>query len=278
MSNFSKTAAAAVILSLTLLAGCGNFEWFPKTGTFSNNSTASSTGTKPGTLMKEFPFPTAVSIRSVSDIAYDKNTQSFWLLAETSSSPVNTPTALVQISAVTGSYKGRGDAAFWPEEILNGSTLVYDGNFFWITASGVPGGKVYQVFPNGLYNNSFYNCPDSSTGFCQGLAFDPATSSYWRTGSDSTTLVNYNLAGGIATSVASYSNSLFAGASDLAFDAASNEVFVVNNGIIRINKSSGAYLGSIPFILPGTGRGDWDGSYFWGVDNSSKSIKALFVR
>jgi len=267
-----------VILSLTLLAGCGNFEWFPKTGTFSNNSTASSTGTKPGTVMREFPFPTAVSIRSVSDIAYDKNTQSFWLLAETSISPSDSPTALVQIDALTGSYKDKKDAAFWPFDILNGSNLAYDGSFFWITASGVPGGKVYQVFSSGLYNNSFYNCPASSTGYCQGLAFDPATSSYWSAGSDNTTLANYNLAGGSATSVASYSNSLFVGASDLAFDSASNEVFVVNNGIIRINKSSGAFLGSIPFILPGSGRGDWDGSYFWVVDNSSKSIKALFVR
>lgn len=228
--------------------------------------------------MREFPFPTAVSIRSVSDIAYDKRTQSFWLLAETSSSPADSPTALVQMDALNGSYKDKKDAAFWPFDILSGSNLAYDENFFWITANGVSGGKVYQVFPNGLYNNSFYNCPASSTGFCQGLAFDPATSSYWSTGSDSTTLVNYNLAGGSVTSVASYSNSLFAGASDLAFDSVSNEVFVVNNGIIRINKSSGAYLGSIPFILPGAGRGDWDGTYFWVVDNSSKSIKALFVR
>lgn len=231
--------------------------------------------------MREFPFPTSpVAIRSVSDIAYDKNTQSFWLLAEISSSPVNTPTALVQISAVTGSYKGRGDAAFWPEEILNGSTLIYDGNFFWITASGVPRGRVYRVFPSGLYNNIFYNCPppSTSTGFCLGLAFDPATSSYWSADSGNTTLDNFNIAGGSATSVASYSNSLFAGVSDVAFDSASNEVFVVNNGIIRINKSSGAFLGSIPFILPGAGRGDWDGTYFWVVDNSSKSIKALFVR
>lgn len=228
--------------------------------------------------MREFPFPTAVSIRSVSDIAYDKRTQSFWLLAETSSSPADSPTALVQMDALNGSYKGIKNAASWPFDVLNGSNLAYDDNFFWITANGVSGGKVYQVFPNGLYNNSFYNCPASSTGFCQGLAFDPVTSSYWSTGSDNTTLANYNLAGGIATSLVSYSNSLFAGASDLAFDSASNEVFVVNNGIIRVNKSSGAYLGSIPFILPGAGRGDWDGTYFWVIDNSTKSIKALFVR
>jgi hypothetical protein len=229
--------------------------------------------------MKVFPFPAApVSVRSVSDIAYDSTTQSFWLLAETSSSPLNTPTSLVQISAVTGNYIGRLDAVSWPFEIVNGSTLVYDRSSFWITSSVVSVPRVFQVASNGVYIGNFINCPATSSGICVGLGFDAATSSYWTAGSDNTSLVNYQLASAnIIGSAVPYASSLFAGASDVAFAAAAGEVFVVKGGITRVNRV-GAVLGTIPFTVPGNGRGDWDGIYFWVVDNSSKSLKALFVR
>lgn len=279
-----KTVLALLIIGMLLQAGCGsNFEWFPKNGAFNNHSTGSSFVTKPGTVMREFTFPDAV--KWVSDVAYDKSGESFWLLAWTSGSPPNAPNALVRISAVNGEFISPivyNDSS-WPYTMLDGSTLVLEGTSFWITSNGSDGGvaarEVYKIASNGIYwpldAKSKYACP-TSTGFCRGLAFDADTSSYWSAASDNAELVSYQL--DTVASATTYSNSLFAGASDVAFDSLTNEVFVVNNGVIRVNKSSGAYLGSIPFTLPGTGRGDWDGSYFWVADNGSKSIKALFVR
>ncbi len=267
-------------MMVTLLAGCGNFEWFPQNSAFTNHSTASSSVTQPGTVMRELPFP--ATVKWVSDISYDKSNATFWLLAWTGLAiPPNAPNALVKINATTGAYISKVDASSWPFTILDGSTLAYDGSFFWITSngsnSGVVASEVYQIRWDGSYSNT-YPCLSTSTGFCRGVAFDAATSSYWTAGSDTANLVNYQVAGSTYSSSVTYSNNLYSGASDVAFDSATNEVFVVNNGIVRVNKSSGAYLSSIPFTLPGTGRGDWDGTYLWVVDNSSKSIKALFVR
>lgn len=279
MNLFGKTVSALLISGALLQSGCGsNFEWFPKGGAFSNSST--STATKPGTVMRELPYP--ANVQWVSDISYDRVTNTFWMLAWTQGLPPNAPNSLVKISAVTGDYISKVDANTWPFTILDGSTLVFDGTSFWITSngsnSGVAASEVYQILSNGMYFGTKYNCPATSTGFCQGLAFDSSTSSYWSAGSDNTKLVNYQLANNSVASAAVYSNGLFAGASDISFDAASGEAFVVNNGILLVNKSNGAVLGSISFSLPGAGRGDWDGTYFWVVDNGSKSIKALFVR
>lgn len=293
MNFYGKTVFAVLVIGLLLQAGCGsNFEWFPKNVTFVNSSTSTSPVTRPGTVMRTLVFPS--SVKWVSDIAYVKSSNSFWLLAGTTGDvtnpDINPPAnALVQVNVSDGSIIQKIDPNPnypWSNNVVNGSALAYDGTSFWITSNGYSAGspvsEIYQLTSSGLYFDAKkYSCPATSTGFCQGLALDsnPATYSYWSAGSDSARLLaNYSVVDGVVTSFKTYANLWSAnGVSDVAFDSATGEVFVVKNGIIRVSRS-GAYLGSIPFTLPGTGRGDWDGTYFWVVDNSSKSIKALFVR
>ena len=103
---------------------------------------------------------------------------------------------------------------------------------------------------------------------------------FWSAASDFAKLVNYQVAeNGVVSSAATYIN-LWSGSglTDVSFDSATGQVFVIKNGVILVQGSSGTGLGTISFTVPGSGRGDWDGRYFWVVDNTSKSIKALFVR
>ncbi len=281
-----RTALAALALS-ALISGCGsNFEWFPDDGVFNNNSTVPVPGTAPGTVMLVIPFPASpVSVKAVSDIAYDKNSGSFWLLAVTSAlgNSSNAPDALVQMTPA-GEVLSTLNANAWPPNtIIDGSTLAYDGNSFWITGSGTIGpGEIYRITRSGseaMYLNISYNCPATSRGFCQGLAWDNATASFWSAAADSASLVNYQLSSGVVTSLKTYTN-LWAGVgvTDVSFDSATGEVFVVKSGVLRVKGSNGARLNKITFPVPGNGRGDWDGQYFWVVDNSAHSLKALFIR
>ena len=281
-------AVAAAIL----LAGCGsNFEWFPKPGPFANRSTP--VVPVPGMVMRQISFPTLpFPVKAVHDIAYDKITASFWMLAVFNGNSSNAPDALVQVkkntvdsAAVT--YVDRKDQVEWPVSISKRSTLAYDGSSFWITSGrssqGGVASKVYKIVPfvvEAMYLGSFYNCPATSSGFCQGLAWDATTSSFWSAASDIAMLVNYQVLNGAVSSLVSYQDRWSGnGVTDVSFDNATNEVFVINqNGIIRVKANSGAFLGNIPFTVPGNGRGDWDGQYFWVIDNNAKKIKALFVR
>ena len=92
-------------------------------------------------------------------------------------------------------------------------------------------------------------------------------------------MANYQQSSAVVTSSITYSG-LWSGSgvTDVAFDSASGEVFVVKGGVIRVRGSSGAGLGTIAFSVPGEGRGDWDGTNFWVVDNAAKKIKALYIR
>lgn len=238
--------------------------------------------TAPGTVMREIPFPAAVIW--ASDIAYDKLSGSFWLLAGTASAAVSTPNVIVQVTAATGAWVKTINANSWPFTIVDGSTMAFDGSSFWITSNGQSGGvnvsSIYQIFSNGIYLNNYYACAATTTGFCQGLAWDSTTASLWSAGSDNPKLVKNEIVNGVLLpSGQSYAN-LWSGSgvTDVSFDSATGEVFVVKNGVIRVKANSGTALGTIAFTLPGNGRGDWDGQYFWVVDNGAKKIKAVFVR
>jgi hypothetical protein len=274
----------------TLLGGCGgsDFEWFPNNGSFANSSTATAAGVSPGTVVSEIPFPAVV--KWASDLVFDRSSATFWLLAGTTGTPdQNAPDALVQLNPQTGAVMNVAFASNWPLTILNGSTLTFDGVSFWVTSHGfinsVAASQVYQIAFNGanaVYFNGFYNCPATSVnaaGICQGLAWDGATASFWSAGSDNTKLANYNVASNISVSSAVLYSNIWStiGVDDVAFDPASGEVLVMKGGVIRVSRG-GVFLGTIPFSLPGTGRGDWDGQFFWVVDNSSKSMKAIFIR
>lgn len=275
----------AVLLLPVILSGCGsNFEWFPKGGAFNNNSTTTVPVTLPGTVVREIPFPVLPTgaVQAVSDLFYDRSSATFWLLAVINGNVSNAPDALVQITT-SGDYVMRVDATAWPAAIVNGSTLAFDGSSFWITSAKSGVSEIYQIFSNGQYLNRKFTCPATSpvtgSSFCQGLAWDSASSSYWSAAADSATLANYQQSSAVVTSSITYSG-LWSGngVTDVAFDSASGEVFVVKGGVIRVRGSSGVGLGTIAFSLPGDGRGDWDGTNFWVVDNTAKKIKALFVR
>jgi len=267
-----------LLLSVVFIGGCGsNFEWFPKYGGFNNSSTATVPVTAPGTVMRTIPFPTVVQF--VSDIAFDKNTATFWMLAGTSTAPLNTPNVLVQINATTGAFIRTVNAGSWPFTIVDGSTMTYDGVSFWVT-SGVTVSEVYLIFSNGNYLNNNYPCAASASGLCRGIAWDSTTSSLWSAGSDNTALVKYQVLNGVLLAPPLTYAGLWpgGGVSDVSFDSVTGQVFVVRSGVVLVQGSSGTVLQTISFTVPGTGRGDWDGQFLWVVDNTSKSIKALFVR
>jgi hypothetical protein len=290
----------AVSLLSFLLGACGsNFEWFPK------GAQTAAPVIKSATVKKELPFPkakfenTSTMVKWASDLVYDSATKSFWLLAGTTGAdgPGSAPNALVQMSAETGSHMQTLLAStdwVWPFTIVSGSTLAYDGSSFWITShgnlSGTVDSNVYQLFanPSGTMANyfgaasNFFACPATSTGFCQGLAWDGAN--FWSAASDSSRVVSYQVDQSVTptkTSVISKYESLWSsnGITDVSFDKATSSVFVISDGIIWVRAGSSAAFQSSNLSVPvGTARGDWDGQYLWVVDNATKSIKALFVR
>jgi len=283
-----KTLGA--LLLAAFIAGCGsNFEWFPDDGGFNNNTTATQPVTAPGTVMREIPFPSGVQI--ASDIFFDRSSGLFWLLAGTSTAPLNTPNVLVQLSMSVNTSAAavvrtvtQTPGFVWPLEITGDSNMVFDGTTFWITSHGLSGGvvpvsQVYQLLSTGQYLGDFYTCPATSTGFCQGLAWDSTTSSFWSAASNLVSLVNYQVINGTVSSAVTYTNLWTgSGVTDVSFDSLTGQVFVIRNGVMLVQGNSGTLLGTIAFTVPGSGRGDWDGQFFWVVDNTSRSLKALFVR
>jgi hypothetical protein len=213
----------------------------------------------------------------ISDLAYDKTSSAFWLLAGTSSAP----NVLVKISATTGLSLGEAALDATLGNIVDGSSMAFDGSSLWITSNGFSGGvpvsEIYQVWPSGILQKT-YPCPATTTGFCQGLVWDPATFSFWAAGSNNNGLTNFQLANGAVTSEKTYPNLWSTnGVTDMGFDISTNQLVVLKDGMIPVNASNGIVGTKKSFILPGNGRGDWDGTYFWAIDNTEKKLKAVVV-
>lgn len=262
-----------------LLAGCGNnFEWFPSGG-FSNNSTGGSTGSTVGKVMKRIHFPSGITW--VTDLVYDKTNGGFWLLYGTNTAP----TAIQKMGAIftntssaTGQLSGtKISANAWPFSIEDGSSMAFDGTSFWITSNSATASKVYQIGFNGQVLAT-YPCPATTTGFCQGLVWDPVTTSFWTAGSDNTKLSNYQLAdNGVISSQKDYSGLWTTpGVSDVSFDNASNQTLVMKEGVILVK--GGGVVGKKTLTLTGKGKGDWDGSLLWVVDNANKVVNGLSLK
>ncbi len=273
-----------IILVYFVCAGCGSdFEWFPKYGSFSNRSTAGN-GTSPvtspvGTVKQIIPFPAGVTW--ITDLVYDKNSSSFWLLTGTPSAP----SAIVKMSINTGILVDQIDIAD-PGNLVDGCSMAYDGSSFWITSNvydnsvtpRVPKSEIYQFSSFGFLLKT-YPCPPTTTGFCQGLAWDSTTSSFWAAGSDNRILENFQFANGAVTSHQPYANLWDTnGVSDAGFDSIAKKLLVIKGGVVQVDAFNGTAGNKVSFTPPGTGRGDWDGTYFWFIDNSAKKIKAVIVK
>jgi hypothetical protein len=272
-----------VLATALLLAGCGNnFEWFPNGG-FTNTSTGGSTGATAGKVMKKVAFPSGVTW--ITDLAVDKTNGGFWLLYGTNTAPTGIQkmtAAFTNTSSTTGQLTGsRLNAGNWPLTIVEGSSLSFDGTSFWVTSNGSNGGtpvsQIYQIGAGGQLLDT-YSCPATTTGFCQGLAWDPVSASFWTAGSNNTVLSNYLVAGnGTISSQQNYAGLWQTnGVSDVAFDSASGQTLVVKDGVTVVK--GGTVLAKKSFTLPGNGKGDWDGSLLWIVDNSTKVIKGLSLK
>ncbi|HZV81277.1 MAG TPA: hypothetical protein VFF53_03815 [Geobacteraceae bacterium] len=233
------------------------------------------------TVEKTLAFPTGVGW--VGDIAFHKSSSSFWLLAGTNGPP---PNSLVKISATTGEVMQKVSAVSWPFSIVEGSSLAFDGNTFWVSSNGfdssgpapVPISEIYRILANGQYFATF-PCPATTTGFCQGLAWDGTN--LWAAGSDNRDLVKFQTqaVSGALPVLATYANLWSTdGISDAGFDTVAGQVLVLKDGLITVNSTDGSLLGSKGFALPGTGKGDWDGSLFWVVDNTNKKLLGLSVK
>lgn len=233
------------------------------------------------TIQKTISFPSGVGW--VADIAYHKASSSFWLLAGTSGPP---PNSLVKIDAANGQQLSRLGAVNWPAEIDKDSYLAFDNNTFWISSSGydntgatpVPKSEIYRILGTGMYYAT-YNCPATSKGFCQGLAWDGTD--LWAAGSDNMDLVKFQTTAvnGTLPVLVTYPGLWVTnGVSDVGFDSATGELLVLKGGVIPVDGTSGALLAGKSFTLPASGRGDWDGSLFWVVDNTNKKLLGLAIR
>ena len=234
------------------------------------------------TLQAPIPFP--ATVKSVSDIAHDARDNSYWLLASLTSGTI--PNALVKINA-GGQALQTVFLAFSPLSFIGeDSSLAYDGTSFWVSSSGydnsvdpaVPKSEIYRIASNGQYQG-FFPCPATSTGFCQGVAWDGTT--LWAAGSDNRRLVNFRnqAVSGALPVVKSYDNIWSSnGVSDVGSDRTNGRLLVLKGGLITVNGADGGLLGSKGFTLPGTGKGDWDGTYFWVVDKvNSRLLRLSFL-
>lgn len=243
------------------------------------NISAARSATPAYTIQKALSFPAGVGW--VADIAYHKASASFWLLAGTSGPPPNT---LVKIDATSGQQLSKLDAVSWPFYIGEASYLAFDGNTFWISSSGydnsgatpVLKSEIYRILNTGTYYAT-YNCPATLTGFCQGLTWDGAN--LWAAGSDNMDLVSFQEVSGVLTTTNTFKNLWGTnGVSDIGFDSAAGQLLVLKGGVIPVDRTSGTLLTGKGFTLPASGRGDWDGSLFWVVDNSSRKLLGLTIK
>lgn len=231
------------------------------------------------TLQTPIPFP--ATVKSVSDIAYAGSNNSYWLLASLTSGAV--PNALVRIDA-SGQALQTVFLAYSPQSFIGEeSYLAYDGTSFWVSSSGydnsvvppVPKSEMYKIASNGQYLG-FFPCPATSTGFCQGLAWDGAN--LWASGSDNRHLVNFQnqASGGALPLVRRFDNIWNTnGVGDAGYDRTSGQLLALKDGLITVSGTDGTLLGNMPFTLPGTGKGDWDGTYFWVVDKVNSRLLRL---
>ncbi len=272
------TAAAPATFTLSATGVTTLYAWAKDAA---GNVSAAQAFTPVFTVQKTLAFPTGVGW--VGDIAYHKSSASFWLLAGTSGPP---PNSLVKINATTGEVLQRLNGVSWPFTILEGSSLAFDGNTFWISSNGfdnsvspaVPKSEIYRILSTGLYYAT-YPCPATATGFCQGLAWDGTD--LWAAGSDTMNLVKFSTTAvsGALPVLASYANLWSTnGVSDMGYDSALGQLLVLKDGLVTVTGATGGVVGSKGFTLPGTGKGDWDGSLFWVVDNANKKLLGLSVK
>src|SRR5512138_1243378 len=238
-----------LILILSLLAGCGgDFEWLPE-----NQPIPPTPATPAGTVLKTIPFPTGVSW--VVDLAADRTGATLWLLVGSSSSA----TALVQVNSSTGQVLQTLAANSWPLFINQASSLAFDGLHFWATSfgfqNGFPQSFIYELDGTARVIAT-YQCPATTTGFCQGLAWDGTN--FWTAGSDNATLDRFQVVG--TALISQNFNNLWdtPGVTDVSFDAGTSQVLVMKNQLLFFSPQQATVVAKQ--TLPLTGSGDWDGS------------------
>jgi hypothetical protein len=257
-----------LILTLSLLAGCGgDFQWLPD-----NQPITPTPPTPAGTVKKTIPFPAGISW--VVDLASDRTGATLWLLTGASNSAA---TALVQVNSSTGQVVNTLAANNWPIFINQNSSLAFDGQQFWATSygflNGIPQSFIYELDGTARVIAT-YQCPATTTGFCQGLAWDGAT--FWTAGSDNSSLARFELVG---TALQSQSfNNLWdtAGVTDVAFDTGAKQVLVTKNQLLFFSLQQATVVAKQ--TLPQTGTGDWDGSLLWVIDNTNRKILGMTIR
>ncbi len=256
-----------LILMLSLLAGCGDFQWLPESQPVPPTPT-----TPAGTVVKTISFPAGVS--RVIDLASDRTGTTLWLLVGTSSSA----TALVQVNSSTGQVGTTLPANNWPLFINQNSSLAFDGQRFWATSYGfqnnIPQSFVYELDGVTAQVIATFQCPATTTGFCQGLAWDGTT--FWTAGSDNATLTKFQVVG---TAISSQNfNNLWdsVGVTDVAFDTGTNQALIMKNQLLFFSPQQAGVVAKQS--LPQTGPGDWDGSLLWVIDNANLKILGMTVR
>ncbi len=256
-----------LILTLFLLAGCGSdFQWLPE-----NQPIPPTPPTPAGTVKKTIPFPAGISW--VIDVASDRTGATLWLLVSPNST--SAATALVQVSTSTGQVVNTLPANSWPVFLNQSSSLAFDGQRFWATSFGAaPKNFIYELDGTARIIATF-ECPATTTGFCQGLAWDGAT--FWTAGSDNATLTKFQIVG-TAPPISQNYNNLWdtSGVTDVAFDAGTKQVLVTKNQLLFFSPPQA--IVAAKQTLPQTGAGDWDGSLLWVIDNTNRKILGMTIR
>lgn len=255
-----------LLLIVSLLAGCGDFQWLPDSQPVTPAPT-----TPASTVLKSITFPSGID--RVIDLASDRTGATLWLLVGTSSSA----TALVKVNSSTGQVVQTIPGNNWPIFLNQNSSLAFDGQQFWATSygllNGVPQSFIYELDGTAQVVATF-QCPATTTGFCQGLAWDGTT--FWTAGSDNSSLVRFQIVG---TAIQSKSfNNLWSttGVTDITFDTGTNQALVVRDQLLFFSPQQAAVVANQS--LPQTGPGDWDGSLLWVIDNTNRKILGMTIR
>lgn len=214
--------------------------------------------------IKTIPFPTGVTY--FSDLAYDRLTNTAWLLA---GNDTGKPKWFIQIDTSGAVLKKNllPNLPFW---VNYASYLTFDGTNIWATSYGSSsGGQVSKIYTLDTSGNVLKEmpCPATTTGgYCQGIAWDGTK--FWTVASDSKDLVSFFPDGTVSTKFSGMFPEISQNR-NLFYDWSKSRL--IASGLDSIDTSTGNRVRTWPFN--GGGRGDWDGQYFWNINTFTQEIE-----
>jgi hypothetical protein len=226
-----------------------------------------------GDVTRSLPFPAGYVY--VSDVAYDKSSQSLWVMAFTDLNCTNG--AIINIDYQTGAtIKIIDIGAYNTDTLICNTEFTVAGDYIFSlgwSLNGDTNPTVSKFDKSGNLIETFI-CPATTGNECKGITWD---GTYLWVGTELTrNIVQISTSGSIITTLSNVFNTT--GITDLSYIAATGELMVVNSSIYNISPTSGSILSqSTPSGNGSVGAGDWDGSVYWTANYSQQQIDGLYI-